>query len=87
MSGVYPKVSLWGFKDVTNEQPIFKVIYLRNKYKTEPSTFLILQPVADGFLGMCDPDISSLFTWIDKSLRLVGAFCFTRGDRSHWACS
>ena len=41
--------------------------------------FLILQPVADGFPGMCDPGILPMFTWTDRSLRLMGVIsCFLK---------
>ena len=35
--------------------------------------------MADGFPGMCDPGILPMFTWTDRSLRLMGVIsCFLK---------
>lgn len=50
-------------------------------YNPEPSSqfyFLILQPVADGFLGTCDLGSLPMFTWTDRSLRPEGAFLLSQ---------
>ena len=35
--------------------------------------------MADGFSGMCDPGILPMFTWTDRSVRLMGVIsCFLK---------